>query len=208
MFFVRLPYKKNTTFANCIFFDFIWNSVIFENLRYKISHVLLRKKVAKIKRQKMLFDFASAKYVGVLCSPKNEIDAANLKEFLSYLTQKGIKYSVVGYFDEKKIPENFLYMKDIEFITREDLNFLFIPENPIVKKFIDEPFDMLVNCSLVDYFPINYVAHLSMAKCKVGIMRKDETCYDLMIDITKNPTTEYFLENLEKYLSNLRQSQT
>jgi len=182
--------------------------VVFENLRYKISNMLLRKKAAKLKRQKMLFDFASAKYVGVLCSPHDETGTTHLKEFLHYLSNKGIKYSVVGYFDEKKIPENFLYVKDIDFITKDDLNFLFIPESPIVKQFIDEPFDMLINCSLGDYFPLKYVSHLSVAKCKVGVMRQDETCYDLMIDVTKKPTIEYFIENLEKYLSNLRNSQT
>jgi len=38
-------------------------------------------------------------------------------------------------------------------------------------------------------------------------MREGETCYDLMIDIEKKRTVDYFLKNLEVYLSNLRQSQ-
>ena len=170
--------------------------------------MLLRLKAAKMQRQKKLYDFASAKYVGVLCSPQDVFTTAYLKEFLHSLSRKGIKYSVYGYFDGETIPENFLYLKDIDFITKQDLNFLFIPKEPVMQKFVNEPFDMLINCNLNDYFPVEYMSKLSMAKFKVGIRREEgEQPYDLMIDISKNPTIEYFIENLEIYLSNLRNPQ-
>ena len=152
----------------------------------------------------MLFDFTSAKYIGVLCSPQDEVTTGHLKNFLQYLAQKGIRYSVFGYFDGKKIPENFLYWKDIDFITHQDLNFFFIPKNPIVDKFIQEPFDILINCNLVNYFPMEYMTQLSVAKYKVGMLHEDGSCYDLMIDVQKNRTIEFFLKNLDVYLSNLR----
>jgi hypothetical protein len=169
--------------------------------------MLLRKRSVKTKRQKMLFDFASAKYIGVLCSPQDEVSTGHLKTFLHYLSQRGIKYSVFGYFDGKKIPDNFLYWKGMDFITRQDLNFFFIPKGPVADKFVSETFDMLINCNIANYFPVEYMSQLSAAKCKVGIMRDDESGYDLMIDIKKNQTIEYFLKNLEVYLSNLRHPQ-
>jgi hypothetical protein len=181
--------------------------VIFESLKLKIAGMLLRKKSARVKRQKMLFDFASAKYIGVLCSPQDEISTGHLKNFLHYLSQKGIKYSVFGYFDGKKIPDNFLYWKGMDFITRQDLNFFYMPKGPIVDKFINEPFDMLINCNIANYFPVEHMSQLSVAKCKVGIVREGESYYDLTIDIEKSRTIEYFLKNLEVYLSNLRHSQ-
>jgi len=155
----------------------------------------------------MLHDFASAKYVGVLSSPQDEVCTGHLRDFLCHLTQKGIQYSVFGYFDGNEIPENFLYWKGMDFITRKDLNIFSIPKSPVVDKFILEPFDMLINCTVTQHFPVEYVSQLSVAKCKVGIMREGESCYDLMIDIQKNRTIEYFLKNLEKYLSNIRQPQ-
>jgi hypothetical protein len=103
------------------------------------------------------------------------------------------------------IPDNFLYWKGMDFITRKELNLFFIPEKQMVDKFIHEPFDMLINCTVTQYFPVEYIAQLSMAKCKVGIMYKGESCYDLMIDIHKNRTIEYFLKNLKVYMSNIRQ---
>ena len=185
----------------------VLNNVILESLRLKIARMLLRKKIARVKRQRMLYDFASAKYIGVLCSPQNEVDTGHLKDFLQYFSQKGIRYLVLGYFDGKQIPENFLYWKGMDFITRKDLNLFFMPEGPMVDKFIGEPFDMLINCNVVNYFPMEYISQLSAAKCKVGIMHEDEPVYDLMINIEKNRTIEYFLKNLEKYFSNLRKPQ-
>jgi len=181
--------------------------VIFDTVKLKIANMLLRKRSARMKRQKMLYDFASAKYVGVLCSPKDELSTRHLKNFLYHLTQKGIQYSVFGYFDENEIPENFLYWKGLDFITRKDLNFFSIPKNQIAERFIREPFDMLINCTVTQYFPVEYITQLSVAKCKVGIMREGESCYDLMIDIQKNHTIEYFLKNLEIYLANIRYPQ-
>lgn len=178
--------------------------MIFESLRLKIANMLLRNKCAKLKRQKELFDFASATYVGVVCSTEDEISTGHLKDFLHYLSQRNIKYYVLGYFNGKNIPENFLYWKGMEFITHNDLNFFFIPNTPTVDKFIREPFDLLINCSIDNFFPIEYIAQLSLAKCKVGIWHDDNTCYDLMIDISKKKTVEYFLENLKLYLSDLR----
>lgn len=152
----------------------------------------------------MLFDFASAKYIGIVCSTEDEISTGHLKDFLQFLSQRGIKYLVLGYFDGKKIPDNFLYWKGMEFITHSDLNFFGIPNNPTVDKFVKEPFDMLINCSVENYFPIEYVTQLSHAKCKVGILRDGDSYYDLMIDIRKKKTVEYFLENVKLYLSDLR----
>ena len=178
--------------------------MILESVRLQIARMLLRRKSARVKRQKTLFDFATAKYIGILCSPQDEITTGHLKVFLQRLAQKGTKYLVFGYFDGKDIPENFLYWKEMDFVTQKDLNFFFMPENKTVNKFIREPFDMLINCSIANYFPVEYIAQLSVAKCKVGIMREDESCYDLMIDIQKNRTVEYFLKNLDIYLSNIR----
>jgi len=181
--------------------------MILDDMRLKVANMLLRRKSVKLKRQKILFDFTSAKYIGVLCSPQDEISTVHIKNFLQYLSQKGVKYSVFGCFDKNMIPANFLYWKGIDFITHHDLNLFYIPKNPIVDKFINEPFDMLISCNISNFFPMEYISQLSIAKCKVGVMHDDESCYDLMIDIKKDQTMAYFLKNLQVYLSNLRNPQ-
>jgi len=178
--------------------------VIFENLRYRVAHLLLRRKQAGFNRQKALYDFASAKNVGILTAVQDEAGIAHVKEFLSYLARNSVKYTVFGYFIGKTIPENFLYLKDMDFITSDDLSFFYIPEGDNIQKFIDEQFDMLINCNIANHFPVEYIAQLSHAKCKVAIMREKAHGYDLLIDISKERTIDYFLKNLVVYLTNLK----
>jgi hypothetical protein len=178
--------------------------VILEKIRLKIANRLLRKKISGLKRQKTLFDFASAKYAGIVCASENETSINVLKDFLGFLHQKGIRYFVLGYFAGKKIPEKFLFWQGMEFITQNDLNIFFIPKADVVDKFVAEPFDMLINCSIHPHFPVEYVAQTSVAKCKVGVLNDGNPNYDLMIDIGKQPSIKYFLDNVKLYLSNLR----
>jgi hypothetical protein len=156
------------------------------------------------KRQKILFDFSSAKTIGIICASVDEPTVRILKDFLHFLSQKHIQYQVLGYFNMKKIPENYLYWKEMDFFTQKDLNFFFIPHSPAVDKFIDHPFDMLINCSMEKYFPVNYVMGVSQAKCKVGIGNEEEN--DLSLDIKKKEIG-YYLENVKLYLTNLRISE-
>jgi hypothetical protein len=71
-----------------------------------------------------------------------------------------------------------------------------------------EPFDMLLNCSMNRYFPVEYMVQVSVAKCKVGISADNFSDYDLMIDVGKQKDIGYFLDNLRLYLSNLRNPNT
>ena len=178
--------------------------MIFENIRLKIGSLILRKRRAKVNRQKALYDFATAKYVGIVCNTDDEDSTNKLKTFLQFLSQKNINYLVIGYFDHKKVPDNFLYWKGFEFFTRKDLDLFFIPKIGAVDVFIQQSFDLLINCSIKEFFPIEYIIQLSSAKCKVGVLHSDDSGYDLMIDIKQQETVEYFLENLQLYLSDLR----
>jgi hypothetical protein len=175
-----------------------------ENIRLNIARRKLRKRTANLKRQKALYDFASAKSIGIICASADEKSVHILKEFLQFLSQKNIQYRVLGYFNMKKIPNNFLFWKEMDFFTQKELNYFFIPASPTVDKFIATPFDMLINCSMEPYFPIEYIMQSSVAKCKVGI--SDNQYNDLSLELKKREIG-IFLENVRLYLSNLRKTE-
>jgi hypothetical protein len=156
--------------------------------------------MAAQKRQKMLFDFSSAKTVGIICASVNERDYI-LNNFRHFLSQRGIQYQLLEYCNGKKIPENNSFLNELDFFTQKDLSFFFIPHSPAVNKFINRPFDMLINCSMKTYFPVHYVMGVSRARCKVGIGNEEEN--DLSMDIKKKEIG-YYLENVKLYLTNLR----
>jgi hypothetical protein len=204
---ILIFYKRKkflVLFKKTVNLSIIFLSMFLENIRLKIARRRLRKKTAHLKRQKMLHDFASAKSIGIICTSADAKSVQMLKDFLHFIAQKDIKYWVLGYFNVKKIPENFLFWKEMDFFTQKELNFLFIPKSPTVDKFIANPFDMLINCSMEEYFPIEYIMQSSVAKCKVGM--NDNKYNDLSLELKKKEIG-YFLENVKLYLSNLRKSE-
>jgi hypothetical protein len=53
----------------------------------------------------------------------------------------------------------------------------------VAEKFIKEPYDLLLNLSLNDYFPILYIVTLSSAAFKAGRFTPSDESLDFMIDI-------------------------
>ena len=60
-----------------------------------------------------------------------------------------------------------------------------MPVSEVTDKFIKEPFDILIDLSLENYYPIQYNTALSPAKFKAGRYTQDDPYLDLMIDIEK-----------------------
>ena len=54
---------------------------------------------------------------------------------------------------------------------------------------MDEPFDLLLNLSLEEHFPIHYITSLSPATFKAGRYLPIDESLDFMIDIEKENQT-------------------
>ena len=149
----------------------------------------------------------TAKTAGVIITPTDQESFEQIKKFLNYLTGKNIKVYILGFVDDKKIPENFLFWKGINLFSRNDLNWAGIPESASVTDFISQPFDMLIDLSLPGYFPIQYISTLSHSVFKIGRFGiKNQNCYDLMFELKEEATLGDFIEHLTHYLNLLSNS--
>jgi hypothetical protein len=96
---------------------------------------------------------------------------------------------VLGYVDSKKLIDHYLYRKGFDFFCKNDLNWYYKPVSSQTEKFINEPFDILINLSLEYQFPIHYVCSASKASFKTGRYSPTDTSLDFMIDIEKEKET-------------------
>ena len=86
------------------------------------------------------------------------------------------------------------------YFNKNDLNFIGIPYTIIPKSFHNRYYDILINFSVSDSFPIKYLAVKSDAAYKVGSYNnKSNSYYDLMIKL-KLDSIEYFIQNVVHYL--------
>lgn len=173
-----------------------------KNLKRKAGKYFLSKKLRQFSRVRQMQTLKTAKTAGIIITPTDQESFEQIKKFLNYLTGINIKVYILGFVDDKKIPENFLFWKGINLFSRTELNWAGIPESATVNDFISQPFDMLIDLSHPGFFPVQYISSLSLSGFKVGRFgSKNQNCYDLMFELNEETTLGDYIEHLTHYLN-------
>ena len=172
----------------------------FHNIRKYFGNYALRKNTRFVERKKILKNFETARSAGLIFTCKNNEEFQAIKEFKNFLEERKIDTAVLGYVNDKTIPDYFLFISGFNFFSLKDLNWYYKPVNTYVSDFINKEFDILFDLSLEFFFPVHYVVTLSPAHLKVGIFARNNG-YDLMIDIGQKQEIPYLIDQIKHYLS-------
>jgi len=124
----------------------------------------------------------------------------------AFLKSNNVTVTALGYYPGKTIPDKFLLHSNINFFSNNDLNWYYKPKNTSLNKFINQKIDLFFDLSINNYFPVDFVSLLSNASFKVGMEKKDNVDFDLMINIDKNKTIPYLIEQIKHYLMLINKS--
>jgi hypothetical protein len=179
-----------------------------ENIKRKLGNWYLKRKMRSIKRRKTVHNFQTADSVGVLFSSDqlNQFDTIN--GFLDYLSNNNLKVFALAYVKSKSIPDELSAKRKINFFTHKDLNFYYKPKNTLIDSFIDKDFDILIDLSTKDYFPLTLVNNLSKSHFKVGLDNLSSREYDFMFSLGESHDLYYYIEQIKHYLSNINKEKT
>ena len=85
--------------------------------------------------------------------------------------------------------------------NKKNLNWRLAPVGHTVESFIQRKFDILINLSVKEILPLEYISALSQANFRVGPYEKNKTyCYDLMIDTGEEKDLKNLIEQVKHYL--------
>jgi hypothetical protein len=172
-----------------------------EKIKISLGKNHLKSRLKTFKRKSQFFNFENAKTAGILfCCPDEHAFEA-IKEFTSFLKLKNIEVNALCYYPGKKIPDKFLFHNHIDFFSNEDLNWYYKPKNASINQFIGKRFDLFFDLNINEYFPARFISSLSNGSFKVGMEKKENTDMDLMINIDKNKTVTYLIEQIKHYLA-------
>lgn len=171
-----------------------------KSIKCRIGRFNLRKRLKNLKRQVKTHNFNTAKSAGILFSSPDEQSFEAIKEFLSFLSNKNMNVIALGYVPGKKVPQQFLMRKGINYYCTTDLNWYYKPKNEMIDQFINHEFDILFDLSMNQSFTTDYVGSLSKAAFKIG-MQKEDAYQDLVIDVNKNKSIDYLIEQIIHYLN-------
>jgi len=177
---------------------------LFSKARYRIASRNLLQDHHKLHRNRKPNNLDNAQSIGLLYYLPDEDTYKKIDEFIKTLNESNIKVRVACYTDQKFAPHYFIPKLLQDVITLKDLNWYYHPQKPFVKDFLDEEFDILIDLSLAEYFPLLFLAAKSRAALKIGRFdEKHQDYYDLMIDIPAESPIEYFIQQVIHYLKKI-----
>lgn len=167
----------------------------FERTKASWGERIINAKLRSTDRRVVACNINQAASIGILFNATEQVSFDIVKELVKNLSNKNKSIEVLGYVDTKQLIDHYLYRKGFDFFTRKQLNWYFKPESENVEGFIKKPFDLLLDLSLDNPYPLKYILTFSEAKFKAG--RYSENCnyLDLMIDITKEKEAMSALKN-------------
>ncbi len=172
---------------------------IIENTKAYMGKRAISSYLRDAKRELKAVNLHKAKTIGILFDATQQSSFEIVKEMVKDLTTRENSIEVLGYVDSKQMIDQYLYRKGFEFFTRNQLNWYYKPMPGVIDAFIKKPFDILIDLSLDNPFPIKYIMTCSQAKFKAGRFSKDNEYLDLMIDIEKeNEAMKDIRQELEK----------
>lgn len=159
-----------------------------ENTRAFLGRRAIRLELKNKRRQCVSCNIHTAKTIGILFDATQQISFEIVKELVKDLGKNKTKVEVLGFVDSKHLIDHYLYRKGFNFFTQKELNWYYKPVGENVQSFIKKPFDILLDLSLENPFPVNYILACSQAKFKAGRYCQDQVFLDFMIDIEKEKT--------------------
>ena len=156
-----------------------------EQFKTGMGRYFLARKIRSLDRKVHACNLGNARQIGIIYNATEYISFEIIRDLVRTLSEKSEKVSVLGYVDSKKLIDHYLYRKGFDFFSRSDLNWYYKPISPAAVQFMNEPFDLLMDLSLDDHFPIRYITSVSPSTFKAGRFMPEDETLDFMIDIEK-----------------------
>jgi len=179
---------------------------LIENAKNYIARRSLQKEYQAIRRQKANVSLEQARNIGVLYAISDEETYKTIHTFLKSLKTESRSVIALGFLNDKKVP-TFLHQGVYNsIITLNDVNWFGKPVNQYVRNFFREKFDIFLNISTSDHFPLLYISACVNASMKVGKYQEAHTeYYDLMIKTADDTSQKELIDTMLYYIEMINQ---
>lgn len=177
--------------------------IFLKGIREKTGRLILKQKILRSSRIKEFINLEDATSIGVIFHQADYKMFESIQKFLKNLSDDGKQIFAIGFVEMKEIPQEYVLKKGFNFFCLKDLNWYFKPEPDFVEEFISRDFDLLINLSIDNVFPVDYIFALSNARFKTGKYTEGYEFADLSIDIKKSGDIDYLIMQISHYLSEI-----
>jgi hypothetical protein len=174
---------------------------IIDNIKRNAGLSALGKSLKTVKRNKFVHNLVTARKVAIIGVVHNGKDFDDITSLQRFLADKNMQVEVLVYFPGKEIPQQLLLRKGINIFNRNEVNWYGKPLLPFVDHFCREEYDILIDLSMIEQFPIRWIATLSRSRFKVGSLSYAGNPYELIITVDNQKGISYLSEQVVHYLN-------
>lgn len=175
---------------------------LFRNLRLKIGKRILKKKLARTKRNVFYSNISLVKKIGIVWDASNPENFAALSRFNLKMNERNIEVKILGYFPGKELPDQYTAIRYLSCLRKQELNYFYHPVSSESEIFINTKFDILIDINFKKILPLQYITSISNARLKTGLFDSESTEYpfDLMMEMKYPVDIDNYLSQTVQYL--------
>ena len=171
---------------------------LIKRIKHQLHDRMIEKRLSN-KIQRKSIDFEMVKEVGIIFNGTELKDRQEVEAFKEKWQKLGKSIYLLCVFDSKEPQPNLT----VDHFTKAQVNWLGKIQSEKVDSFIQEEFDLMISCSQEQV--LNDIAAMSKSKLRVGPITEKDYCYDLMISRDQNKGAKQYLEQIERFLTKLKQ---
>ena len=154
-------------------------------------------------RKPVARNIAQARKIGIVYRAEDETAHVHVRNYVKRIKEElGIgQVMALGFTDEKELPHYLHPRLNFEAVSRKDLNWYRIPQGNTVQNFMAEEYDIVIDLTLADRLPVQYVMARSRSRLKVGRLSDgNKHILDIMIDMAGANSLPQLIQQVHHYL--------
>ncbi len=145
--------------------------------------------------------YGNAKRIALLYDAGPDGKTAFINKIINNLEHDGKIVRAIGFFNQKRIPEGVIVNQKVGFFSKKSFSVWMYPKSETVRKFIDQPYDLLIDLTVQPHFMVKYVAGITKASYKAGAHHSDYlSVFDLLLYVDEQTTDEKLANHAIHYL--------
>lgn len=154
-------------------------------------------------RKPVARNLAMARKVAIVYVVEDEAAHNHVRNYVKRVKDElGISTIMALGFSDQKVLPHYLHAKlNFDAICLKDLNWYRIPQGNTVQNFMAEEYEVIIDLTLEDRLPIQYIMAKSRARFKVGrFSESNKRILDMMIDMAGSKSLPQMIQQIHHYM--------
>lgn len=169
-------------------------------MKKKLSQYIFNRRTAKhlqqFTRKKKWMDYDKANSIMLLFESDYIEKNRFIRKIIDQLTADGKEVSAWGFLDKKMT--NTAILPSFRILDRSTIDWFECPKKPFLRELTENNYDMLIDLTLQDVLPLQYVCLYANASFKAGMSRSMDDIIDFKIIIPEPDLSDFNSENTEQ----------